>query len=174
MIMNSTDNDPRSMPEAASNRLVITDIVWDTDGKSVELPTTVEMQRPRRFKRNDRLTGHITKALEDRFDWLVVSYRLDGVTYCDEWVLWRHVARRVTEQADQGMTVDQMVEDLRRRFIVEARDPDQRVGLDDPWGLIISLMLQDRKLPEDYVGPPMPVAALATRPWMKYSIKVRE
>jgi hypothetical protein len=50
------------------------DIVWETDGEDVDLPTEVEL--PRDFGDDD---DAIVNYLSDEYGWLVVSYERESV-----------------------------------------------------------------------------------------------
>ena len=50
------------------------DIVWETDGEDVNLPTEVEL--PRDFGDDD---DAITNYLSDEYGWLVISYERESV-----------------------------------------------------------------------------------------------
>lgn len=50
------------------------DIVWETDGEDVNLPTEVEL--PRDFGDDD---DAIVNYLSDEYGWLVVSYERESV-----------------------------------------------------------------------------------------------
>jgi len=50
------------------------DIVWETDGEDVNLPTEVEL--PKDFGDDD---DAIVNYLSDEYGWLVVSYERDSV-----------------------------------------------------------------------------------------------
>lgn len=50
------------------------DIVWETDGEDVDLPTEVEL--PKDFGDDD---DAITDFLSDEYGWLVVSYERESV-----------------------------------------------------------------------------------------------
>jgi hypothetical protein len=50
------------------------DIVWETDGEDVDLPTEVEL--PRDFGDDD---DAIVNYLSDEYGWLVISYERESV-----------------------------------------------------------------------------------------------
>ena len=51
------------------------DIVWETDGEDVDLPTEVEL--PRDFGDDD--DDAIVNYLSDEYGWLVISYERESV-----------------------------------------------------------------------------------------------
>ena len=50
------------------------DIIWETDGEEIDLPTEVEL--PRDFGDDD---DAITDYLSDEYGWLVISYERESV-----------------------------------------------------------------------------------------------
>lgn len=50
------------------------DVIWETDGEEIDLPTEVEL--PRDFGDDD---DAITDFLSDEYGWLVISYERESV-----------------------------------------------------------------------------------------------
>lgn len=50
------------------------DIIWETDGEEIDLPTEVEL--PSDFDRDDE--DAITDYLSDEYGWLVISYEIEA------------------------------------------------------------------------------------------------
>jgi hypothetical protein len=50
------------------------DIIWETDGEEIDLPTEVEL--PSDFERDDE--DAITDYLSDEYGWLVISYEIEA------------------------------------------------------------------------------------------------
>ena len=59
--------------------VVVTDIVWETDGIDCELPKEVELPEEITSEINDLDMDIITDYLSDTYGWLVESYDVVGI-----------------------------------------------------------------------------------------------
>ena len=63
--------------------MIVSDIIWETDGEEVDIPTEVEVD-------DNMSDDEITDYLSDTYGWLVISFALpmdnDDIDYFGEYV----------------------------------------------------------------------------------------